>query len=129
MIRVVGRQVVRLVTSVAIRRKTRVVVVDMAARARDLGVESRQREARLVVIKARLRPVGSVVAYLACSRIVHLQVRGSVRTLIVLKVARHTCRVDFRVLPVRVAGLALQRGVRAGECESSLGVIEYSIRP
>jgi len=117
------------VASVAIGRKCRVVVVDVAQSARDLDVESGQRERRLVVIERSLCPVGRVVAHLARGRISHLRVRGCVRPLIVLQVARHARRVDVRVLPVRVAGLALQLGVRTRQRESGLRVIEHGIRP
>src|SRR6185437_892029 len=47
----------------------------------------------------------------------------------VLQVAGNACRTEIGELPVRMAALALQRGVRAGEREAAQGVVESGVRP
>lgn len=62
--------IVGLMAPVAVRRKSRVVVVDMAIHAvpRRNRVRSRQRKCRGVVIERAVRPGDGVVAHLTCRR-------------------------------------------------------------
>lgn len=68
MIRVLRSGKVCLVAAITCGGKRRVIVVDVALRARNRGVRSRQRERRIVVIKCRLCPRDRVVARLAGRR-------------------------------------------------------------
>ena len=115
---VVRALVVRLVTRIAIGRGTDVIVVDVAAGARNFDVGSRQRELGFVVIKARGLPRSCVVAHLARRGKSGLLVGRIVRALVILHVATGTCGIQPVEVSIRVAALALQLGVRPSKRKS-----------
>ena len=68
MVRVCRARVVGLVTRIAVRRNCRVIVVHVAIGAGNRRVRTRQRERRVVVVKARWDPCRRVVANVALLR-------------------------------------------------------------
>ncbi len=121
--------VVRLVAGIAVCRHGRVVVVDVTAGARDLGVKSGERERRVVVIEAGRNPGSRVVAHLTLLR----ESRGDViRTggcLEILQMAGHACGTGQVVVVVDVALSALHRGVKPGQRESGCSMVEGRSQP
>jgi hypothetical protein len=121
--------VVLLVTTVAICRQGRVVIVYVAARTRNTRVRTRQGEARVVVIKSCLGPGRRVVANVALLRKSNGCVVRIVRILKISQVARHACCFRQTVVGVNVALAALQRSVRASKRPTGGRVIERRRRP
>jgi len=129
-----GTCVVFLVARIAERAVQRIVVVYMAigALTRRRNVRASQRESRSGVIEFTVRPKHSVVAAFTCSWEVGRDVvhrRG--RRVVVVHVARRTCRAGQVVVAVDVAIRALprRRQMRTAQSESRAVVIEFAIRP
>lgn len=117
MIRICGTREVRLVAAITRGWQCRVVVIDMALRAWNRGVRSRQRERRSVVIERGLCPQRRVMAHLAGRREPGCCVIRIVRPGVVRFVARVTIRWHRRVVVIHVALRARNRGVRSGQRE------------
>jgi len=128
-----GVVIVLLVATDASRIGDVVVVVDVAigASPRRNGVQSGQREARLVVVKIRWRPTAGRVADFAGLREVLCDVIRILRTLIVLQVTGDASRIRDVVVVVDVAiGAGPGRnGVQAGQREARLVVVVARWRP
>jgi hypothetical protein len=124
--------VVGLVATDAGGRQRDVVVVDVAvgARPRRHHMRARQREWGVVVIEGRIRPGRRVMAHLASRREARVRHRTVCSGEIFL-VARNAQRAVQVVVVVDVAVRARARGnsVTARQRETSLRVIELSIRP
>lgn len=125
--------VVGLVTANAGRRKSGVIVVDMAvcALARRDRVRTSQRERRIVVVECRIRPDDRVVAQLALSRETSCGVRRIRRAGVVLLMTRVAQRAIKCVVVVDVAIRALPRrhSVRTGQREARRGVVKLAVGP
>jgi len=114
-----------------IRTREVVVVVDVALRALHGRMRARQREAGRGVVEIRVRPRGRVVTLLTGLREPGLYVVRTGRSLEILQVAVDARRLRVRhvVVVVDVALRARHRRVRAGQRETSRGVIERRGRP
>ena len=124
-----GALVILLVAGVAGRGRVCVLPVDMATGAGHGGVRPGQGEAGGVVIEAGRNPGCGAVAHLALLREARGRVIGIIGVLKILQVAGDTGRAQVGELPIRMAALALQRGVRPGEGETGQRVVELSIGP
>ncbi len=129
MVGIVGAQVIRLVTRVAVGGRALVYAVDVTLRARHGDVRAGQRESGLVMVELRSLPGAGGVADLAvggkASRLV-VRIGGAV---VVIEVARHARGRQVGEVPIHVAGDAGERSVLAGERELRLGVVEASRSP
>jgi hypothetical protein len=127
----------RRVAAVTIRRTERVIVIDMAGRARGRGVRSDQSKSGYAVVERRRRPAGRRVAIGAiggAKRGARSRVHGSRRLLPGRQVALRISAVGRRnrqcVIIVNVALRALQIGVAQSQIEPGRAVIgEGSIIP
>ncbi len=115
----------------AIRGRAHELVVDMALRAGDVEVSARQRELRKhVVIERRRIPAARIVASLTGRREAGLRVRRIICLVEIRHMAAYAASRRTYELPTRVAGCAIQRGVRSSEGESGeLQVIELCAHP
>lgn len=126
----IGRAlVIPLVAGIAGSRRSRKLAVDMAAGARHGGMRSRQGEAGGVVIEAGRNPGGGAMAHLALLGKAGSRVVGIVGVLEILQMAGNAGSAEISELSTHVAGLALQRGMGAGQGEAGEGVVELGIRP
>ena len=112
-----------------VRAVQRVVVVDVALRALQGRMRAGQRESGSRVIEGRSIPGRRIVALRAGLREIRLHVIRLGRTLEILQVAGHAGRAGQIVVAVHVTLRALNGGVRAGERESGVVVIEGRRRP
>ena len=110
--------VVRLVARITVRRGMNVIVVDVAAGARNFDVGPGQRELGFVVIKGCGLPRSGVVAHLARRGKSGLLVGRIIRALVILHVATGTCGIQPVEVSICVAALALQLGVRPSQRKS-----------
>lgn len=119
------------VAAVAIGRQSRVVVIDMATRARDRGgVKSGQWKSSRVVIKRRSGPGRRVVAEFARLRESDLHVVGCCSALIVRQVARYAGCYRYAVVIVDMAARAgNRRGVKTSQRETCARVIKHATGP
>jgi len=103
-----------------------VVVVDVAQCAGHAGVRAGQRERGVVMVEGRSRPCGGAVANFAGCREAGSRVRRVVGAVVIRHVAvrAQSLRCPQGVVVVHVALHALQRGMRAGECEPGVAVVE-----
>ena len=115
----------------AIRGRAHELVVDMALCAGDVDVSARQRELRKhVVIERRRIPAARIVASLTGRREAGLGVRRIICLVEIRQMAANAGSRRTYELPTRVAGRAVQRGVRSSEGESSeLQVVELCAHP
>ena len=130
----IGRVVVvGLMTADARCRQRGVVVVDVAisADARRHRVRAGKREGCVVVVKRRVCPDSSIVAYLASGRESGCCVRWIIRAGVVLLVARVAERAVQSVVVVDVAVGAEPRGNRVGarQLETRRCVVEGTVGP
>lgn len=128
-VRVVGRLVLSLVTRIAIAGNCGVVVVHVAACARDFRVRAHQGESCVVVVKRGRLPGGRAVAHIALLRKPARDVIGIGGGLIVRQVAADTRRRREIVVSVLVAIRALQLQVPTRQGEAALGMIERGRLP
>jgi len=130
MIWVIGAAVIRLMTRVAVRRQRSVIVVDVAARTRNLEVEARQRERRAVVIEGAVGPHRRVMTQLAGGRESGRCMAGIVRAVEVGQVASNAGRIRQLEIVVDVALAAARAGqVEAGQRPPGTRVIESGSIP
>jgi hypothetical protein len=120
-IRIRGVVVVHRMAAVAIRRKSRVVVVHVAKGAGHGGMRSGQRERGVVVIKAGARPVGRAVADVASGREADLGVIRGVGVVVVGLMAADAGGIGAGqlVVAIHVALLTRHREVESGERPTS----------
>jgi len=115
------------------RARQRVVVIHVAigTGARRNRVQPGELEARGVVVKCRVHPVGSVVTGFAGLREIRAGVIGIRCALEIFQVAVHASGGAQRVVAADVTIRALTRrdGVHSGQGEASGGVIELGIGP
>jgi len=130
--RIRGVVVIALMAADAGRRQRGVVIVDVAVGAGPRGhrVRSRQWKGRVVVIESRIRPGSRVMAKLASRREAGMR-HGTVCPGEIGLVARNAERAVQLVVVVDVAIRARPwgHGVRTGQWEAGLRVIEFGIRP
>ena len=112
-----------------VRRGQVVVAVHMALGALQTGVRASQRESRRRVIEARIPPVSCVVALLASLRDVRGNVIRTRRALEILQVAVDAGCAGQVVIVIDVALGALHCGMRPGQRESRVVVIERCLSP
>jgi hypothetical protein len=130
MVRIRCGQVNRLMAAVTIRGHRGKVIVHMAARARNRrGMETCQRESRIIVIERRGLPHRSCVAERAVGRESNLRVDRSCRALISSQVARNTSGHRQLVVVVDVAARASNRRMKTSQREACCRVIKYRSRP
>jgi len=121
--------VLNFVTRIAIRWERSVVVVHVAARARDASVGTDQRENRIVVIERGRLPCGRAVTNVALLRKSSGNVIRIGGALIVGHVAAHTGRSRQVVVSTLVAIRTLQLQVPTRQREAALGMIERGRLP
>ena len=129
MIRICGALIIRLVAGVTVRWRSGKLAVNVATGAGHGGVRAGQREGGGVVVEARRSPGGGGVTHLALLREPRCRVVRIVGVLKIFQVARHALRAQIRELPARVAGLALQRGVRPRERKTAQCMVEGCVSP
>jgi len=106
-----------------------VIAIDVARGAGHSGVRAGQRERRRVVIEGRRSPVGGRMADRAIGWEASCNVRRIGGASEVLLVAAIAGRRQGRVVVIDVARSAGHRGVRTGEREGSLAVVEHGAIP
>ena len=127
--RVVGVVVVGLVTRYARGLREVVVVIHMTRRAGQRRVCAGQREAGRRVVEGGVSPVGCAVASAAIRREPKLLVVGVVGVVVVGLMTRYARGYGDVVVVIHVALRARQAGMRAGQREAGLGVVEGRIGP
>ena len=123
-VRVVGPLIIRLMAPITSCRQGRVVVVDVALRARNSHVEAGQRKRRQIVVERCLQPRGGVVADLAGVGESNRSVRGIVGAVVIRHVARRARRIGQVVIPVHVTLRARSSQVHARQWEPCVVVVE-----
>lgn len=131
MIRIRRALIIHLVAGIAVCRRTREHVVDVATGAGNVDVRARQRERGVVVVEGSARPTRRVVADGTVGRKSSRRVTRVIGVLVVGLVATEASRVGTgqAEVVVHMALLALQRGVRTGKRESRCRMIERGARP
>ena len=128
MVRVAGLLIIRHMAAAARRRRTFELIVDVAGVARERGMRAGQRVSReLQVIEVDPEPVVEAVALFAgggeSSRHV-VGAGGRLKLLRVAGIARGGKPLELPDRGALVAGVAIQRGVRAHQGESVLVVLD-----
>ena len=118
-----------LMAGIAVGRQRGVVVVDVAACARNHHMGTRQGKRRVVVIEACRNPRRCAVAYLALLREPGTDVIRVRRTLEILEMAAHTGRASQVVVVIDMALRAFERRVGASQREAGSRVIELRRHP
>lgn len=121
--------IIPLVAGVAVRRRSRILAIDVAAGAGHGGMGAGERKTGAVVIETGRNPRRRVVAYLALLRKPGGCVVRIVGVLEILEVTGHAQGTEIRKLSAHMAGLALQRGMRAGEWKTAQSVVEGGVSP
>ena len=121
--------IIRLVAGVAVRGRSRKLAVNVTTGAGHRGVRAGQREGCGVVVETRRSPGCRSVAHLALLREPGRGVIRIIGALEIFQMAGHALRAQIGELPARMAGLALQGGVRARERETAQRVIERRVSP
>jgi len=132
MVGIGGPVIVRLVTRVAIRRRSRKHVVNVATRTGNRGMRTGQRERRAVMeCQAGSRPIGGGVADRAIGRKTcgHVVGIGRSREVGLMTAIARRVGAGQAVVVIDVALGALQRGVRTGQRKARAGVVERCSRP
>jgi len=129
MVRIVRSLILRLVAAITIGGQGRVIVIYVTIRARDLGVETRQRKRSIVVIEGCRRPRGGAVTHVALLREPRGGVVRVIRILVVRQMAAHACSTSNSVVPIRMALAALQRRMKTSERPTGCCVIEGGRSP
>ena len=124
MVRVVRALKISQMTTDTSRTGDVVIPVRMALAALDGAMRSGQRPAGRSVIEAGRSPGRGVVAYLALLRKSRRCVIGIGCAVVILQMARNARRTGQVEISTRVALVALQLGMPAGERESDSGVVE-----
>ena len=106
---------IRQVATHTIRTGQVVIVIHMALGALHTYMRTGQREGREVVIEGNGSPVCRVVASRAILREPRLHVVGILRARKIFQMATDTVGGSDLEIAIHVAGLAVQRGVHAGE--------------
>lgn len=131
MIRIRRALIIHLVAGIAVCRRTREHVVDVATGAGNVDVRAGQRERGVVVVERSARPTRRVVADGTVGRKSSRRVTRVIGVLVVGLVATEASRVGAgqAEVVVHMALLALQRGVRTGEWKARGGVVKRRIGP
>lgn len=129
MVRIRSAVVVGLMARIAVGRQRGVVVVDVAACARNRPMGTRQGEGRVVVIEGCRNPRRCAVTYLALLWEPGTDVIRVRRTLEILEMAAHTGRASQVVIVIDMALRALQPRVGASQREAGSRVIELRRYP
>ena len=106
------------------------IVIDVALRTLQAGVSTRQREACDVVVEGDRSPVCGVVARGAILGKLGLHVIGILGARKILQMATDAIGDGDLVVPIDMAGSAIQRRVHAGQSEArEPGVIKLGAQP
>lgn len=125
-----SRSKVGHVASGAIHARQIEIIVDVALRALQAGVSTRQREACDVVVESNRGPICGVVARGAILRKLGLHMIGILGAGEILQMATDAIGDSDLVVPVNVACRAIQRGVHAGQRKARKpGVIKLGAKP
>lgn len=106
-----------------------VVSVDMTLRALQRGVPAGQRESGAGVIKGRSAPGSRGMTGFAGGWETYLHMVGVGGAVVILHVTGGARSTRQAVIPANMAQRALQRGMRAGQREPGVGVIEGGAAP
>ena len=128
-VRIRGSVVVDLMARIAVGRQRGVVIVDVAACARNRHMGARQGKGGVVVIEACRNPRGCAVADLTLLREPGSDVVGVRRTLEILEMAAYTGRASQVVIVIDMALRTLQRRMGASQREAGSRVIEACRHP
>lgn len=112
--------IVGLVTRVTIGRRAGVLTIHVTTGTSDLDMRSRERECRGRMIERRRLPCGGVVAHRAIRREARCDMVRTLRTVVIVLVARHAGSAQSSVFAAGVARDTGKRNVRAGQRELGL---------
>ncbi len=130
-IRIRGLSIVGKVARGAVARRPREDSLDVALRARETHMRSREREVgKAAVVERHTRPITGVMAQSAILRETRLGVVGIARAREILKMAADATGAGQLEIAAEMAGGAIELGVNAGQGETSeLPVVEGSPHP
>ena len=124
MIRVAGVIVIGLMAEHTLRGRALILSIHVALRTGNTDVCAGQREVRLIVIKRRRAPTGCRVTDRAIVIVLPLHMVGIRHTVVIILMTRPAVGRRSLILTIHMTGDTAHAGVRSGQRELRLAVIE-----